>query len=313
VTSSAPWIIRPTPARLVPPSVLTPPAPASAWGLTTRTFYDPFTSISTIDVNNTKTGFGPGGFLWSPNGPMLSSTDTGWSGAPTLPSGAISVTGSGLSIAYGTTGGTQGLKSLFDNGNGTFTGMAFSGPFYWEVGFQINPSPASLTGLEGSPAIWMVSTQGIIGNASPFIELDNWQAYPYSAGTATSIFGNLLQWQSTGGGNFENWQANGYDGSADTNWHKAGALFIPSSLNGGTGLVQWYADGVHKSGYDVQYTSTGPASAGGGLSDSGGASGNPNGLFSVMDSESFMIILSGGYANNADWPLNVSYVAVWQA
>jgi hypothetical protein len=92
-------------------------------------------------------------------------------------------------------------------------------------------------------------------------------------------------------------------GSPDlTQFHRYGTLWVPASKNGGTGLVKRYFDGTLIAGCFTYSATTG--------ADPAFSPNNPNGVFSLIDRETVMLILASG--QGANWPMNVNNVIVVQ-
>jgi hypothetical protein len=85
------------------------------------------------------------------------------------------------------------------------------------------------------------------------------------------------------------------------NFHKYGCLWVPQSLNGGTGIIRRFFDGVELSGCSpLTYSATGGTWPHGSI---------PAGLYQNLDSQQMMICLEAGYQQPVLW----DYVMVWQA
>lgn len=275
------------------------PGPAQTWGYKTRTFFDDFTSLSTIDVNNT----GGAGFNWYVRNswPNAGLSGNGWgpfvNGNPT-PSAAISISGSVLELTQTATNQGPNLQSCIPNG-GSFIGHAFSNGFYieWSVAMDstLNNSSAEW------PAMWSAPTNFLLGASNDIVELDYFELY-----TNDTTYMAIEEWTYSGGslindsGITNSVVSLGLPLTQLLSLNRFGTLWVPMSKNSGTGLFQRFFNGVHLPGSDVTYTATGPATP--------GMAENPNGALSVIDSQANELIISCGY----NWPIYIDYVAVWQ-
>jgi hypothetical protein len=282
-----------------------PPAPsqAAAFGLTRCAFFDDFTTPSSVDANNT----GAPGYNWYakntwPNAPGLAGAQ--WRAYPPTPAANLSVANSVLTIASDWVGGfSMGLSTAASAQNGAgYIGTAFNGAMYLEATFAFDPALAA--GQGQWPAWWAIPLEfiaGTVGLGNPFIELDCFEALPGS-GSINPIM-SLHEW-TTQAGSFTNTQATNnsvnLSGADLTQFHKYGTLYIPAASNGGTGLIRRYFDNAHLSN-DVTFSPTGPATP-------GASPTNPNGTFSIVDSQHLTLILGAGQ----NWPIHVDSVAVWQ-
>lgn len=126
------------PTTIVPP---TPPPIAASFGLTNRTFYDPFNSLSTIDTGNT----GAPGFNWyvqcnfqnnatAPSNVAAGATSFSLSSIPVNPN-TLTPVGAGWQIVdYGPVSGGVALGSTGAFVNPTYiTSVTGSGPFTFNL------------------------------------------------------------------------------------------------------------------------------------------------------------------------------------
>jgi hypothetical protein len=262
--------------------------PGAIWGFDQLTFFDEFRSLSTVDLDDTRASC----FNWYVHNAWPNSTAANGSpwpkAAPTL-RGDLSISKSGLTIGTDRSGFGEGVATAVASGNG-FMGTKFSGGFYAEASFSFDPT--LVDGQHSWPAFWAEPIEFLVYGANRWVELDfiEQRPTPGSPTTLESVMW-MAQWQvtskmgkATGIPNFV-----AHLGSVDfTKQHKYGTLWVPSSLNNGTGLVQRYFDGQRLPDLDISYRF--------------------DGTFSVLDSQHMIIFLGAG----PNWPINVRYVKVWQ-
>jgi hypothetical protein len=278
------------------------PDPASAWSFNTLSFHDEFTSTSTIDLTDSLAG----GFNWYIHNQWLNCHQSNWQVVTKTNTSQFSQSGSILTL-NNTDATNYPIASLFSGattGGTGYVGTAFTGGFYAECSMAFDPS-LSMGSYGSWPIFWSIAADfltGLSGNG-PFAELDFFEAFRGS-GTITPLFSSFHDWLdgtgTTDNANSNNaWTAPG--GTDYTQQHVYGTLWVPMAKNSGAGLIKHYFDGTHQAAQDVSYTATGPASPGAGPS-------NPNGTFSIMDSQSHFISVGCG----PSWPNHVDYVRVWQ-
>lgn len=264
------------------------PAPAQAFGFNTRTFFDDFNSLATIDTTNSKSA----GFNWYVNN-AWPNAGSPWNTAASTQAGDLSVSNSVLTIATDRSGFGQGINTAVSTGGSNYAGTTFSGGAYFECRFKFNPATA--LGADTSwPAFWSSPVEYTAQNTSHFVELDFIEAIPSGTGTV-NVNSATIDWNA--GSNTSTRTSGLMD--QDANWHTYGRLWIPASLNGGVGLQQTYIDGVLVA--SVRYSATGGATPP--FSPS-----NPNGVVSTADNHHYPIILGAG----PSWSVQIDYVAVWQ-
>lgn len=287
------------------PSITYPSQPAIAhtWGYNTLALWDDFTSLSTIDINNT---LNPG-YNW------YTSLRAG-AGNPavafTLNAASLSVCNSILTI--NPDAGLSGGGYLFQTGYTGSTGSRLVGSSigpngaYWECRMSFDPSFAQ-SGLPAWPAFWAWDNQiniNLADNASyggnMYTELDFFEAYPGN-GTISPLFTDWNWASNSSQTSNTNSTLSGIPNLNDGNFHTYGCLWVPQITNSGMGLIQHYVDGVHYSSGDVTYSSTTVSPE--------VQSGAPTGWLSGIDStiKGITTVLS----TNNGWPLNVDYVMVW--
>ena len=118
--------------------------------------------------------------------------------------------------------------------------------------------------------------------------------------------------------NIHDWNMSAQTNNSNTNnqngglWtsdvFEVGALYLSPSFNGGQGTVQRYLRDV-STGADFGLISffTVDFSTGAGCTP-GASPANPAGIFSEIQNQHLVLILSGG----TNWPMTVKRVAVWQ-
>ncbi len=275
------------------------PTDVAASGIvTSRTFFDDFNSISTIDTADT----GAAGFNWYVHRkwPNAASPFGNWAGITTqsaTPAGDISI-GSSLLTLSDYPGGSTGLviQSAVANGAG-YIGHAFGGGGYFEVSMAFNPALA-LSADPSWPAIWTTSVEFFVGSATRFAEPDIFEGFPSGNGFITSIMA-LHDWDNIGLVNYKQEFDNNVGSPTFTSQHRYGMWWIPASKNGGTGIIRRYFDGVF-----VGQTSYSTTAGGSPAFDNG----NPNGVMSVIDGQHLVLNLSCG----PSWPAIFDYVSVYQ-
>lgn len=288
------------------------PAPASTWSYTNLRFFDNFCN-STVDVNNTKSS----AYNWFTNNawPNMFANGTVWAAltaASATPSADIITGYCGLQLLNDVSKLAVGVNTCVytsGTGAGSAQGKTFSGGFYMEVTAAFNSALATSAAAswESWPIAWTVPVGFFTGvTTGDFVELDtSFQAFPTGAGTVAMIAG-LHDWNNNSNQNNANTNYN-INSSITGNlnqYHKYGTLWVPASLNSGTGLVQYYYDGTHITAGDISYTATGPSSP-------GATPSNPNGTFSTLDNQALCIILGGGYAASGNWPGYFANVQIW--
>lgn len=211
----------------------TVPERAAAWGLTKRVYVEPFLNLSGIDVNDT----GVAGYNLYPHQAWPNITEASiLSTYPTTPASSIHVTGPNVLTAGNDPDGISGigifLASARDDGAGGYIGHAFKPPFYIQVVFPQN-TPFGF---------WAIPIEFVTGQTVDFTEFDFWERI--TAGftrhdwvgetqthPATIVYDNFFP---------------GYDlTSSSQNITTLGCGVIPSTMAGGTGIVELVLNGVH--------------------------------------------------------------------
>jgi peptidoglycan hydrolase-like protein with peptidoglycan-binding domain len=265
--------------------------PAAAWSYSALPFSDNFTSTSTIDINDTRAP----GYNWYVHNSWPTGGD--WLAASSTQPGDISLSSDGLALATDRSGFSEGLNTAVTNGGSGYIGQAFGGGFYFQTEFKYDPTLA-LSGMGAWPTIWLESVEGEDGSSSDFVEKDVFEAYPTGTGTLTP-YSNLHEWGRSPDGHYETPDILSI--TPDSNFHTIGILWVPTSLDQGTGLYQVYWDGVEQTNVEVTYSTSSPALP-------GASPDNPDGLYSVADNQLFSIIIGAG----PNWPITVKYADLWQ-
>jgi len=268
--------------------------PSAAWQLTSQTFFDDFTSLSTLDVNNTKAS----GFNWYPSNGWPNSSPynefngvanpDAWLAVATPSSTTFSVANSVLSIATDVSSFAYTISTVAPTSAG-YTGTVFGGIRLIEASVAFDPA-LSLTTDITFPTFWAIDLQFLLGTApTNWIEHDVIEAYRgATTGTIAPDFG-INAWNVTTG----NLTATSNLGSISTgavtwtNQNRFSELIIPATLNNGVGINQFYKNGLMFQEYKYSTSAT-----------SGFASG---------DNHTAPLILGAGHS----WPINVDYVRVF--
>lgn len=285
--------------------------PKAAWDMTTLSFQDDFSSLSTIDLSNTKAP----GFKWYVNNLFTNSfmPTFGWStnppSAPSLASN-FSIPSPSILRIYNpnksTTGYTSQIWSVVDDGAGGYRGFAakpplvFDGYFSWDgVQATYNPNWA------GNPAFWGVPVEVLVNNppldsASHFNEWDVVEGAPNndatrSGSTAKHDFSN-----PTTPVNLSLGQSLLTVMRLGTFKRMSGIWLTPASTGTGWGLFQTYINGQFKSISDVAYSAS-----------AGSQPGNHMAALSGSDNQHITVFLNtaenvgndggGGWAMDIDW------------
>jgi hypothetical protein len=284
---ASPLLVKPA-MGLMRGTAAPPPPAAAAWGYTTRNFFDDFTAIGSIDQNNTAAA----GYQWYPHNAWpnaVNDTDNGniWRTASPTPAGAISVSGSVLTLATDASTFSQGLNTAVANGAG-YLGRTFTNGFYIEVIAAFDPSVQ----FGGSwPGWWTVAVEFLLGTNSTFGEMDIFEPLP-QGGSVVAPVHSIHLWVISGGHHTDTlMNANSLSlGAVDFNtMHTYGMLWVPAAKNAGTGLNQFYFDNTHITSVDLSYAA---ASTFG----------------TAVDNQHFPVIISAGL----NWPARIDRVSVWQ-
>ena len=264
------------------------PKPAVQHGFNTNTFFDDFTSLSTIDINNTlNPGYkwyvtlfnslvgGPSNLsisnsilTFTPNSSGLWISTTGHYGTPATKT---------VGTAIAQTGGYFECKMAFSPTN---SGRSTSGP-YWPAWW--------IDSIERENNLSSGSTSGY-----PLPELD---CYEYEPGWGS--LGTVHQWNNNSSGPQNTNNALSLGSPTYTNFNRYGFLWLPQARNGGTGLFEWYFNGIPVSTVTHSSSTTSPECPTGGTGVFSSAETNGTGL---------QLMIGSG----AGWPIQVDYVTAWQ-
>lgn len=268
------------------------PAAAALYGFNRLTFFDDFTSINTIDVNNTLQP----GFNWY----MRNLVQTG-GGIVTQNPSTVSVSSSVLTFTpNSSSGGWLGTYGLVGNaGSATNVGSGIAaGGGYFEC--RIAFSPQSVVNLW--PTFWMIDQQvflNVINSlsfSSNYAEIDFFEYEGGASYTDWDWYSAATQYKNT------NTSIAGTPNIADGSYHKIGGLLVPQAKNSGTGLIERYIDGVAYSSSIVNYSATTVSPQ--------AQVGAPTGWMAALDHSTLGFNLQIG--SGGGWPINVDYVMVWQ-
>jgi hypothetical protein len=197
------------------------------------------------------------------------------------------------------------------------TGTTFAPGGYYEASMGWNP--AHTTGNNGFPSFWLYDINGFnsgnlntgYGAAAHWGEIDIVEGLngPYAADM------NIYDWTNVNGGATGCGQGNmGHCNRVNetyppvtnqTSQHLYGMLWVPSTKNAGTGLIQFYLDRVHIAGQDVTYTSRGTPTPACSPSD-------PAGCLFILESGRFVMLIDSGGGGGTAYPVTLANVNVWQ-
>lgn len=294
------------------------PPQAAAWGYNRLAFFDDFTSLSTVDLTNSRSG----AFNWFINNSFPSAIvkNSPWKNiatAPPTPVSAISQAGSILTLLDDVSHIGEGLNTCVWTGSSAI-GTTFANGFYVECRMSFDPSLAVSPSWNSWPIYWLAPVELLNGaiSAQDFVEIDGFEAYPDKVGVikpSMTIHDWLL---NSGSGSHNNANTNndidtfvsGIPGFQWTDMHALGTLWVPMNLNNGVGLFRRYVDGafVNKTHFgpssEIQYTL-------GGAATPGVRPNNPAGTFSSIENWNYCLMLGAGH----NWPASFDYVAVWQS
>lgn len=292
---------------VAPTCSVTAPSQAAAVGYTNCTFFDGFDSLATIDTTNS----GAPGFKWYGRTPWP--TGNFLIGAPNFDMTTLSISGSILHFNNTNPGARFGTAC--DNGivNG-FNGQTFTNGAYFESLMAFNPANESGSPADGWPAFWSISLNSRANPAACVTgELDFFEAFPNGAGAIAPLMSvHDTNWPASRTGSTSRDSSNNnviLPGSPTldlTHFHKYGTLWIPTTQNGGVGLIKRYFDDIHIVSGDLSYTFTTDSTP-----PSSGVNPPPtNGVFSSLENPiGQMVLIAGAKSPNV---LYVDHVAVWQ-
>jgi hypothetical protein len=282
------------------------PAAAATWGFNTPIFWDDFNSLSTIDVNNTLTP----GYKWYMR--YVQGTNVNGGNPIVSPPSSVSVANSILTYTPPSSGGwltTMGCAGSLGSISLVGDNMAPQGA-YFECSMQYNVSQAQNPWwpafLLFDNNLTLAQPNNLTFPSNGYGEIDFMEAN-WSSGAPQLGMRNYTWYSSYANGDHQFRNNNitpnvGTNYGNDGNFHRYGALWVPQSKNGGTGLIQRYVDGVHQTDCDVTYSSTtAPSSC--------TPSSCATGWMSCLDTNTAGFGLQIGSGNA--WPIQVEYVMVW--
>jgi hypothetical protein len=294
---------------------LPPPPYFSQWGFNSVSFHDPFTSLNTIDVNNTQApGFKWYTFFTWPNSTMSNFGNWQLTLRPTTPVqpantvvlGANGVTLFGLGGDFPGNNNGGGLQSAVSASNAQgYIGNAINttNGFGMRVIMQADPSQAFTDSL-GWPFVGLFDLAFFTGASNVWCEIDGPETFPTATGSA-NYFNGLHDWNINASSLISS--SNQLVSAAPPNaLFTSDTLFVAPALNGGTGLLQRWFNGAALPGLTVSFSATGGASP-------AATPTNPNGVFNDAVGKNFMIYAtSGGNNGTQNWPVTLREIIFWQ-
>jgi hypothetical protein len=232
-------------------------------------------------------------------------------GSPALSGQSIVSQLSGTAGGVGTyrISSAAAIPSSANLSTNAYTGTTFAPGGYYEATFSFVPNS---TAPYGFPAFWLSDVAGLqasnlnsgFGQAARWGELDIYEA-PHN----TRPYGdmNAIDWTNTnrGGEGTYNLVVHEYSG-ATTNpnaLHSYGMLWVPTMLNNGTGLIQFYLDRI-PTGSQITYSSNAEASP-------TCSPSNLSGCLFILERGKFVLMFDAGGAGSAAYPINILSVNVW--
>jgi hypothetical protein len=248
----------------------TAPAPAAARGYTCEIFWDDFTSISTVDVNNTKAP----GFKWYVNngwpglggGPAqnLQNVDISPPGDIILDPGGngLLINPSNNNPLGGATNTLYNMQSCVTNGVANqYIGTTIPGynGFYMDYTvFSVSPSAGTISGNHWWPVGWMLGVN-VLDALDPapgfltFAEVDVFEQL--NGAPSPPPFGRFSHWWQGNGSGQTDHQARYGQTPTSLNNTTFGVLVVPGAQNGGTGFLRGFInDVIDPNNVDVTWT-----------------------------------------------------------
>jgi hypothetical protein len=272
-------------------------------GFNTTILSDNFSSLSTIDMTNS----GAPGFNWY--------LRTNWPNRTSLTSAstiALDTPGRGITL---TGANDQGIHTAIYDGAGGYIGKIFGGGGYFEVSVAFNPA---LGGTNENFAFWSLGTTHLMVTPqcpTEYVETDFSESFPAGGTAVTQYVVAGHEWtlsgtpgSCTGTGNTNSNQIATVPPAAfqvAPTWTQFHRLATVWSVNSGTGTGTFhrYFDNALLASTSFTYSHTAGASP-------AFTPSNPNGVFSLIDSDPFFLILSSGLA--ASGAQNINQVTVIQ-
>ena len=274
--------------------------PLAAYSLVANTLHDDFTTLNTIDVNNTKVA----GFKWYVAA-WANAAQTGWANMSPTQAGDLSVSSGILTIANDRSTFGYGIGSACTDGSTGYIGQAFQPPFFYQAATNFNPATAS-TSFTSWPDIPMIPTEFLTAGsnaAMSFVEHDVMEAQPNGTGTV-NMTSNLHNWTTASNAFSVHNAVNGGStiGSPTlTTTHIYQKLMLDATSAGqGFGDTMEFFDGNYISLSERTWS----ASSG---SSPAATPANPTGIFSEGDTQHFVAILGTG----PNWAHNIDYADVF--
>jgi hypothetical protein len=283
------------------------PLVAEQWGYNRLTLATTFADTSSIDINNTKAA----GFTWYINNAFNNIANGGgnaWSffvnyrstdpSSFTISNGALSIDWPG-----------EALNTCVWISGSTINGQTFTGGFYIDMVLAIDPAHAP--GTIGWPSFWLAPVELLNGSLTGnFTELDGIEAFP---GGSDSLCDSKCAFIVTN----HYWQGldhtNDNEDSVDltsnilaasgtwkpAEFHHYSLLWVPTTLNGGTGFIANYIDGENVN-LQRYFQNATPSAA--------FRPNNPAGAMFEMENMHFCLMIDAGQG----FPVQVKSVTVWQ-
>ena len=274
--------------------------PLAAYSLVANKLHDDFTTLNTIDVNNTKAP----GFKWYVAA-WSNAAQSGWANMSPTQAGDLSVSNGILTIANDRSTFGYGIGSACTDGSTGYIGQAFQPPFFYQAATNFNPATAQVS-FTSWPDIPMLPTEFLTpGNTATveFIEWDIMEAQPNGTGTV-SMTSNNHDWSASAGGFTGHNDVNGGStiGSPTlTTTHIYQRLVLDATSAGqGFGESMSFFDGNYVSLSERTWSATTGSSP-------AATPSNPNGVFSVGDTQHSVAILGTG----PSWAHNIDYADVF--
>jgi hypothetical protein len=237
------------------------PAPAAAWGYSCEVFWDHFTSISTVDVNDTRAQ----GFKWYVHNhfPGLASGAHQWQvGLPTRPGDVfLDPRGEGLTLRptveeVPSGGGGRHLESCATNGIANqYVGTAILGAAYFR--YEITSTTEGTSGAWW-PAGWTATTEFLM-SSGPYPSSNHWPELDIFEAQLPNQGRYIHDWLINSASQTDS--PTPYGASVGVTRITYGTLVVPPELNGGTGFVRGYVNDTTAQSPTVTFSPGGPYSS----------------------------------------------------
>lgn len=280
------------------------PTQAHSYNLDHLVKCDTFTNNLEVDLNNSQVP----GFNWYTT--VIS--------GEVMPASNIVSTGTYTTLLGTPDNGFKG-EALSIRGNTTAppytAGVPVVGSFYAEMDMAFNPvtPPGNVTG--NSPAFWLseayAKVNGVIQPSHfPFVEVDIMECLPNTPGLNCVPNFQFHIWRDVGGAFYDQCSSNGAystSGINFNNFNTYGLLFIASTDNAGTGILNYYINNVAT--VQCTYTSTDITCNNFGLASPGCTTSKADGDMLSMDVQNIAFTIGAGVK---PWPENIRNFHVWQ-